>query len=216
MPALPGFKKIQPRVFAGLFPLDSADYENFREALRKLALNDSSLSFEPEVSGALGFGMRCGFLGSAAHGDHPGAARARVQLVADLDGADRRLRGREARRRDRQGREPGRFARAEQDQGDSRADHSREHSRAAGVPRRGDPALHREARRAEAHALFGPARADRVRAAARRGRARFLRSTEVREPRLRVVRLHVPAFRGRPAREARHLDQQGEGRRDGV
>jgi GTP-binding protein LepA len=63
VPALPGFKKIQPRVFAGLFPLDSADYENFREALRKLALNDSSLTFEPEVSGALGFGMRCGFLG---------------------------------------------------------------------------------------------------------------------------------------------------------
>ncbi len=62
-PALPGFKKIQPRVFAGLFPLDSEDYENFREALRKLALNDSSLVFEPEVSGALGFGMRCGFLG---------------------------------------------------------------------------------------------------------------------------------------------------------
>jgi GTP-binding protein LepA len=60
---LPGFKKIQPRVFAGLFPLDSNDYENFREALQKLALNDSSLSFEPEVSGALGFGMRCGFLG---------------------------------------------------------------------------------------------------------------------------------------------------------
>jgi GTP-binding protein LepA len=63
VPALPGFKKIQPRVFAGLFPLASEDYENFREALRKLALNDSSLSFEPEVSGALGFGMRCGFLG---------------------------------------------------------------------------------------------------------------------------------------------------------
>jgi GTP-binding protein LepA len=62
-PPLPGFKKIQPRVFAGLFPLDSSDYENFREALQKLALNDSSLSFEPEVSGALGFGMRCGFLG---------------------------------------------------------------------------------------------------------------------------------------------------------
>jgi len=63
VPALPGFKKIQPRVFAGLFPLDSNDYENFREALQKLALNDSSLTFEPEVSGALGFGMRCGFLG---------------------------------------------------------------------------------------------------------------------------------------------------------
>ncbi|HZL92338.1 MAG TPA: translation elongation factor 4, partial [Vicinamibacterales bacterium] len=63
VPALPGFKKIQPRVFAGLFPLESDEYENFREALQKLALNDSSLSFEPEVSAALGFGMRCGFLG---------------------------------------------------------------------------------------------------------------------------------------------------------
>jgi GTP-binding protein LepA len=62
-PALPGFKKIQPRVFAGLFPVVSEDYEKFREALQKLALNDSSLTFEPEVSAALGFGMRCGFLG---------------------------------------------------------------------------------------------------------------------------------------------------------
>ena len=61
--ALPGFTKIQPRVFAGLFPVVSDDYEKFREALQKLALNDSSLSFEPEVSAALGFGMRCGFLG---------------------------------------------------------------------------------------------------------------------------------------------------------
>jgi GTP-binding protein LepA len=63
VPALQGFKKIQPRVFAGLFPLVSDDYENFRQALQKLALNDSSLSFEPEVSASLGFGMRCGFLG---------------------------------------------------------------------------------------------------------------------------------------------------------
>jgi GTP-binding protein LepA len=61
--ALPGFKKIQPRVFAGFFPLVSEDYEKFREALQKLALNDSSLTFEPEVSASLGFGMRCGFLG---------------------------------------------------------------------------------------------------------------------------------------------------------
>jgi len=63
VPALPGFAKIQPRVFAGMFPVESDDYENFREALQKLALNDSSLAFEPEVSAALGFGMRCGFLG---------------------------------------------------------------------------------------------------------------------------------------------------------
>jgi len=62
-PPLPGFKQIQPRVFAGLFPIDSDDFENFREALKKLALNDASLRFEPEVSTALGFGFRCGFLG---------------------------------------------------------------------------------------------------------------------------------------------------------
>jgi GTP-binding protein LepA len=63
VPALPGFAKIQPRVFAGMFPVDSDEYGNFREALEKLALNDSALAFEPEVSAALGFGMRCGFLG---------------------------------------------------------------------------------------------------------------------------------------------------------
>jgi GTP-binding protein LepA len=61
--ALPGFKRIQPRVFAGLFPLNAEDYEGFRQALHKLSLNDASLVFEPEVSAALGFGFRCGFLG---------------------------------------------------------------------------------------------------------------------------------------------------------
>jgi|TARA_B110000438_G_scaffold146277_1_gene140891 GTP-binding protein LepA len=61
--ALPDFKQVQPRVFAGLFPISSDDFEGFREALKKLRLNDASLHFEPESSTALGLGFRCGFLG---------------------------------------------------------------------------------------------------------------------------------------------------------
>jgi GTP-binding protein LepA len=60
---LPGFKQVQPRVFAGMFPIVSDDYDKFRDALSKLRLNDSALHYEPEVSGALGFGFRVGFLG---------------------------------------------------------------------------------------------------------------------------------------------------------
>jgi GTP-binding protein LepA len=78
---LPGFKRVQPQVYAGLFPVSSDDFEDFREALQKLTLNDSSLQYSPESSDALGFGFRCGFLGML----HMEIIQERLEREYDLD-----------------------------------------------------------------------------------------------------------------------------------
>ena len=150
---LPGFKEIKPQVFAGLYPVEANQYEALREALQKLKLNDSSLRYEPEVSQALGFGFRCGFLGLL----HMDIVQERLEREYDMelittaptvvyevlmrDGAVARVEN------------PAKMPEPLADCRDSRTDHHDHNFRPAGLRRAGDHALYRQARRTEEHPI---------------------------------------------------------------
>ena len=134
---LPGFKEIKPQVFAGLYPVESNQYEALRDALEKLKLNDASLHYEPEVVAGAGLRLPLRLPRPAAHGHRAGAARARIRHGADHDRADGRLPGAAARRHAARDRESVEAARPVEGRGDPRADHHDDHPDAAGVRRPG-------------------------------------------------------------------------------
>ena len=211
---LPGYRDVQPVVFCGLFPIDSDEYPDLRDALEKLTLNDAALSWEPEVSEALGFGFRCGFLGLL----HMDIVRERLEREYDIelmatmpsvrfevtltDGAEIEVHipsdfpdpG-----RIKEIREPMIEASILTPEGVHRADHGA----LPGAPRdaQGDALPVRRPRPAD------------LRPAAGRDRHRLLRRAEVAHPRLRVAGLRARRDAGLGHGQARHPARRRAGRR---
>ena len=182
---LPGYLDVKPMVFAGLFPTDADGYQDLRDALDRLRLNDASLVYEPETSQALGFGFRCGFLGLL----HMDVVRERLEREFDLDllvttpnvayeVADDA--------RPRRGAQPVADARRELDRGDARAVREGVADRAQGVRRHRHGAGAGAPRRVRPHGVpLADARAGALPAAAGRDRARLLRPAQ--EPHARAT-----------------------------
>jgi GTP-binding protein LepA len=206
---LPGFKEIQPQVFAGLYPTEASEYDQLRDALEKLKLNDSSLRYEPEVSQALGFGFRCGFLGLL----HMEIVQERLEREFDQDlitTAPSVVYEVETQRRHRacEVENPSQDARPGPHPRDPRAHRHRAPVHAAGLRGPGDDAGQPEARRAAEHGLPRPPGHADLRAAAGRDRAGLLRQAQERLARLRLDGLRVQGVpRGRRG-EGRHADQR--------
>ncbi len=211
---LPGFQEMKPRVFAGLFPVESDDYPALREALEKLRLNDAALRFEPESSEAMGFGFRCGFLGML----HLEIVQERLEREYDLnlvttaptvvyevvltDGSVLPLDN------------PAKLPPA------NKLLEIREPIILATILTPPDYVgniitLCEEKRGAQQGIQYlGSQVQIMLRTADGRGRAGFLRPSQIGEPRLRLARLPPAAFRRRPVRARRHADQRRQGRCD--
>ena len=211
---LPGYREVKPMVFCGLFPIDTDRYEDLRDALDRLALNDAALSYEPETSQALGFGFRCGFLGllhmdivrerlEREYGLELLATTPNVRYEVVLRGGERVEVRSPAEMPDpaaiEQVLEP--YIRATRD-------------RAGRLRGSGDGALPGPARHPRRHALpVAGAGAAPLRPAAGRDRARLLRPAEVEDRRLRVARLRADRQPRLGPGEARRAARRGAGGR---
>ena len=202
-------------VFCGLFPIDTDRYEDLRDALDKLALNDAALSYEPETSEALGFGFRCGFLGLL----HMEIVRERLEREYGLEllatTPERALRGPPDRRRDGRGPQPDRAARPGLDSRRSKSPTSG--PRSSPPPSRSGAVMELCQERRGTHVdmhYLSPQRVQiRYDLPLGRDRPRLLRPAEVLHPRLRLARLRADRQPPRRPGQGRHPARRRQGRR---